>query len=212
MFKARSVLALCLAVGCLGASAPAMASTAGWMVNHTELTGTAAITETLTTSVAGVYFNAPTMPLFLQCKSLAVGALDFLITAPNSGRIGRFLFSECAVTSPEGCSLANPTIATFPQLLTELTLDGTLGIKGEIKPAEKFGLAQIDVIGTSCAVAGSTFIKGGLGLLLPSGQDERTVQALLVTSSSKLVIGTSPAFAHFTLLANLTSDQTWSFL
>lgn len=210
MPKARPFVTSCLALACLSMSAPTAASAAGWMVNHNELTSSSKLATSFLSSQLS--FNVPEIPLTLTCNSKTIGDLNFSINPPADGLVEHFIFLGCEIPSPEGCT-TGPTITTFATLLTELTLDGALGVKGEIKPTEKFGFAQFAVSGTSCAVASDYFIQGTLGLLLPSGQDERTLQALLISDAGKLKIGLHPATAHFTWLVPLSlSSQTWSFL
>jgi hypothetical protein len=210
MLKARSVLPLCLALCCLSAPPSATAATGGWMINHVQLTGSSKLATSFLTSP--IHFNTPEIPLDLSCKSSTVDDSNFTINAPSDGKAEHFLFLGCEVSFPEGCT-TNSAIATFPTLLTELTLEGTLAVKGEIKPTEKFGFAQVQVFGTSCAASGQYFIQGALGLLLPFGQDERTLQTLLISDAGKLTIGMHPATAHFTWLVGLSAtNQTWSFL
>jgi hypothetical protein len=208
MSKAKIVLtalAAALALSALVATA-ASAATAGWMVNNEQLSGSAAFAATAKVTPGKL---TAANGLIVNCKGTSIEGSGE-ITSPTKAS-GQLTFQECK-SENENCTLASPKIGTLPLLLTEITLDGTLAVRGHIEGETK-AFATFKYEGASCALAGVNAVKGKVEFLAPEGQDERTFQEVLITAlPGELQVGSSEAKLHFTTLLSLKSGQSWSFL
>jgi hypothetical protein len=212
MQKAKLLLAMCLTALCASVSMPgsASATTAGWMVNGTILTGTAGLPGTVATTPASL--EDPELEISIKCNSKVVDGTNLQISAPSGGGADGLSFLECEALTPAGCSLQSPTIATLPLAFLEITLEGALAIAGGIKPRIKVTLGSFDLVGKACAIASIYTLGGTIALLAPLGQDERTLQEILITDGGRFKINSNPGRLDLTLSASLVSKQGWSFL
>jgi hypothetical protein len=191
------------------ASASASAVTAGWMVNGTMLSGSAALATTARVDEKGVLTGAG---FKIICEGKTLSGIAPEISAPNTGMAQSLEFTECAGEEP--CTLASTTIKTFP-IGVEATLEGALAVVATFKPLTGTVFSTIKFEGTECGLAGETPIKGTVKVLAPTGQDERTLQLItsIATEASKeLLVGSGAASLKGSILLQLANHQLWSFL
>ncbi|HSZ68916.1 MAG TPA: hypothetical protein VK756_01005 [Solirubrobacteraceae bacterium] len=208
MFKAKIVLtafAATLALSALVATA-ASAAEAGWMVNKAQLSGSAAFASTAKVTPGNL---TAANGINVRCNGTKIEGSGEIIS-PTKAK-GQLTFQECQ-SENENCTLASPKIGTLPLLLTEITLDGTLAVRGHIEGETKT-FATFKYEGSSCSLAGVNTIAGKVEFLAPEGQDERTFQEVLVSAlPGELRFLGSEGKLHFTALLALKSGQAWSFL
>jgi hypothetical protein len=191
------------------ASATASAVTAGWMVNGTLLTGSAALATTAAVDENGVLEGGGVK---ITCKGKTLNGAAPKIEAPSMGAASDLEFTECKAEEP--CKITTSTIKTLP-LLVEATLEGVLAVVATFKPQTGTIFTTLKFEGESCGLSGTTPIKGTAQVLAPTGQDERTLQLINATTSAAsntLFLGSSPASLAGSALLQLASGQSWSFL
>lgn len=211
-FKVASVVALaCLPA--LGLTAlrptPATAATAGWKVNGTFLTGSSLV---LSTATVDNEFKMKAAGIAFACPSNNLTNIGATMVAPNKGEATTIVLKECASQSPS-CKI--PSTITVVPIVGETTLDGLLAVKAVIKPKTKTVYATIKFEGAECALLGVEPITGQGSGLSPTGQDERTLQQIISTTteaSGELKVGSSPAEVVGSALIQLLSGERWSFL
>jgi len=211
MSKVRQVIMVCAGVLALSAmaSASASAATAGWMVNGTMLTGSAALATTAAVDQEGVLKGGG---VTVTCKGSTLNGVAPEIKVPNKGSAGDLEFTECSAASP--CEVTPPTVKT-QTVLVEATLEGVLAVVATFKPETGTIFATLKFSGSGCALSGTTPIKGQAKVLAPTGQDERTLQlinAITTEASGELLLGSSGASLTGSALLRLASGQSWSFL
>ena len=208
MSKAKitfAAFAVVLAVSAMTSNSASAAE--GWLIKGTLLVGTAALATTAAVDEVGVLRWTATS---ISCTALSV--VNPLIASPNKGSVSSLVFEGCAAQSP--CSLPTGRIATLP-ILTEVTLDGSLALKGVFKPETGTTLATIKLEGAGCADTEKELVTGDLPWLAPTGQDERTWQLLSVnigTAQELLLVGHTPASLVGSILLKLASSLPWSFM
>jgi hypothetical protein len=192
------------------ASASASAATAGWMVNGTNLSGSAAIATTAKVHEA---FALAGGGLNITCTGNLNGVRPE-IKSPNKDFAQELVFTACTTTNG-GCTV--PTeILTVP-ILTEATLDSSnaLGVIDTFKPETGTLFVNIPFKGELCAVVGTKPVTGKVTTLAPTGQDERVAQLLVANvaeGASEIFIASSAASFKGSALLQLQSGQAWSFL
>jgi hypothetical protein len=190
------------------ASSSAMA-TEGWLINGTLLSGRAALATTAFVDQETVLgFNAIT----IRCASHTLTGVSPQIESPNMGSATSLVFEECSAEGGE-CGLSSPKIGTLP-LLTEVTLDGPLAVRGVFKAQKGETFATIKLEGVNCAEAAKLPITGDVPWLAPTGQDERTWQLLSVNVplTGLLKVGSAAAMLEGSILLKLASSLPWSFM
>ena len=197
------------------AAGTAFAATEGWMVNGTMLSGskklmtTGKVTSNGKLSAAGVE---------IECTSPEIEGNGPEITSPNKGGATSVIFKSCEVTTGKPpCSLATKTIGTLPVLITEITLDGALAVKGKFVPEKGVGtkavFATIKYEGASCALVGIQPVTGRVSFLASLGQDEMTWQPVLIfAAAGDLFEGSSEAKLHGEAELATENLEPWSFL
>jgi hypothetical protein len=211
MSKARQIMVVCAGVLALSAFASATASavTAGWMVNGTMLTGSAALATTAAVDQEGVLEGGGVK---ITCIGKTLNGIAPEIKASNKGAAGNLEFTECSAAEP--CKIATKTIKTLP-ILVEATLEGVLAVVATFKPEVGTIFTTLKFEGTECSLSGTTPIKGSAQVLAPTGQDERTLQlinAITTAASNTLLLGSSPASLSGSALLQLAHGELWSFL
>jgi hypothetical protein len=210
MSKVKIIVSAFIAVLAVGAvaSASASAATAGWMVNGTLLSGSAALATSAPSDETAALNGGG---LNIECK----GPLDGTkpeIKSSNTGSAQALTFTECT-TGNENCSVPT-SIGTVP-VLAEATLEGALAVPVKFKPETGTIFATIKFSGEKCSVAGIKPVTGKVTASGPTGQDERTTQELAVNvtvASAELFIASSAASLKGAALLKLQSGQGWSFL
>jgi hypothetical protein len=208
MLKPKLIIIGCLAAIALSASAASTASaaTSGWMVNGTLLSGskslssTVTVTENSTLEAAGVSVKCAGPLRWLLRRILAIAHAIFLA-----------IFGGC--TAQQNCTVAKE-LSTVPITATEITLEGTSGVKGVLKPETKTTLATILYEGALCALEGVQPVTGKLKFLGPLGQTEMTSQpaSFFTEAAGELKIGSSEAKIKGAGEVSLESHEPWSFL
>jgi len=198
------VFAATLALSALVATS-ASAAEAGWMVNKAQLSGSEKFAKTAKVTPG----NLETKEIHVHCSGTVLEGTGEITSPTKAG--GQLTFKECE-SLDANCTLESSNIKTLPLLLTEITLDGTLAVRGHIEGETK-AFATFKYLGASCALAGVQGVKGKVEFLAPEGQDERTFQEVLITAlPGELQVGSSEAKLHFTTLLSLESGKSWSFL
>lgn len=191
-------------------SPPAAAAEAGWMVNGTKLTGTAALSTT-----AAVHEK---FALTFAGEEIDCNGEDLTLVKPTINGASRMNdtesleFNKCATGSP--CVLATSTIRTLP-VLVDLTLDGALAVRGHFLPTNTSKtLATIEFEGTECTFAGAEPIKGTLAFLAPTEQSENTLQLIRTKTETngELNLGLFAVTVSGSFLLRLANGGSFSFL
>jgi hypothetical protein len=97
----------------------------------------------------------------------------------------------------------------------EATLEGVLAVVVTLNPKTKSIMATFAFEGSKCASAGVNAVTGTAKLLLPTGQDERTLQlvnSIATKASGELKVASSAAQLKGSILVRLASGEPWSFL
>lgn len=205
MFKLNLVVLASLAALTLGASASASASTAGWMLNKSMLSGSKGLMKK-EPPPSEVKFSAAGAAG--QCASTTLeGAL---IQSPNQGSATSITFNGCEAEEP--CTLGSNTVTTVPVTLSEITLEGTLAVRGKIKPSTKNVFATVQFLGATCALLGVQPITGAVKVLDLTGQHEAVLQQVLVDDNKELKLGSSELHVHFTIFLSPEALEEFSFL
>jgi hypothetical protein len=212
MNRARVVLGslmVVLVVAAVGVPGSAMAATAGWMVNGTQLSGSAAVA---TTAKVTEPYKVSGGGLNIECKSAVAEAVKPEIKAPNKVSVTAGINSGCTTTNAN-CTVP-ASIASVPSI-AEITLDGALATVGVVKPQTGTIFSTIKFSGENCAVAGIKTLSGSFQVVTPTGQDERPIQLSesKVTEAEKtLFIASSAVSASAAGLGTLASGLWWNFL
>ncbi len=212
MSKTKLIVAVFAAMVAISAVTSATAF-AGWKVGGTELA--AGAKQKLMTS------GIVEQPAILEGIGFKItcgrtGKEDITGVAPeiegtNKGGATSVTFHECAGEEP--CAIGSNTITTVPVLLTELTLDGTLAVKGAFVPETKTTFTTIKFEGAECALTGTQPVTGKASFLAFTGQDERTFQSVLLFSETgKLKVGSSEAKLHGRGLLSTANLVPWSYV
>jgi hypothetical protein len=214
MSKTKIMMMVSVGVLALGAFASASASavTAGWMVQGTMLNGTKALATTAAVDEVGKFVFAG---VTITCSgSVFNGANPKINSATNMGDAESLTFNGCSAN--EHCSVPT-SISTLP-ILVELTLDGTLAVKGKFLPnppgPSKKTFATIPFEGELCALEGKQPVSGTQAFLAPTGQDERTLQLITATqdTAGELKVGSFAATLKGSILIRLANGEPFSFL
>jgi hypothetical protein len=214
MSKVKVMMTVCVGVLALSALASASASavTAGFMVNGTMLSGTRALASTAAVDEAAKLEAAG---VTIICNGPVLnGASPKINSATNMGDAESLTFNGCSAN--ENCSVPT-SISTLP-VLVDLTLDGTLAVKGKFLPhgpgANTKTFATILFGGALCALEGVQPVSGTQAFLAPTGQDERTLQLISATQdvAGELKVGSSAATLTGLILVRLASGEAFSFL
>jgi hypothetical protein len=210
MSKIRAVVWVFLVgfVVCAVASASATAATAGWMVNGTLLSGSAALATSAPSDETAVLNGGG---LNIECSGPGDQTKPE-IKSPNKGSAASVIFTGC-MTKDANCSVP-ASIGTVP-VLGEATLEGALAVQVKFKPETGTIFATLKFSGEICSVAGIKPVTGKVTASRPTGQDERTVQEMVVNTTEgagELFIASSAASLKGAALAKLQNGLPWSFL
>jgi hypothetical protein len=211
MSQARQITVVCAGVLVLSAltSTLASAATAGWMVNGTMLTGSAAVATVAAVDQVGVLEGGG---VTITCTGKTLNSITPEIKSPTKAAANTVEFTGCKAAEP--CTLAAEKINTDP-VLEEATLEGVLALIGTLKPEVGTVFTTIKFSGAECGLSGTTPIKGEVKVLEPTGQDERTLQLsnLITTAASGVLeLGSSAASLSGSALFELAHGELWSFL
>jgi hypothetical protein len=190
------------------ASIPASAVTAGWMVKGAALTGTKALASTAAVDENWLLKSAG---VTISCNGSTVNGIGPEIQAPHGGMTTKIELNGCSAN--ENCAVTQ-TIGTTP-LAIEFTLDGTSAALATFLPKTKTSLATIEMKGEQCAVLGVQNVTGKVHALLPTGQEEGTLQRVKVNvpeSSGEVKVGSSAGEIKGSALPQLATHEPWSFL
>ena len=214
MRMVKTVFVVCVAVSVMGAVATTTASavTPGWMVNGNMLEGSKALATTAavdeSTVLSGGGFS-------LRCSGAILSGVAPEIISPSMGSATSLILHECVSTTTD-CELSasDKEIHTVP-LLSEVTLEGVLGVRGMFSPKTGSTLATIKFEGEKCSGAGTKGITGSVVASAPTGQDERTSQLHTVNTEateSTLKFASGAAKLTGKALLKLASGEPWSYL
>ena len=191
------------------------ASNPAWHINASELaeSETRALSSIATTD-AGTILNTPALPLKLTCKG-PLSAATPLIAAPNLATAASLTFTECSVIEPTTCKLASTEIKTTP---VEATASTATGIADHLsfKTTSKH-FAEFILEGSSCSISGKKAATGTVVLKAPTGQAEKTAQAIeglgsLEQGADSLQVANDPAYLEGgKTLLKLETGEPWSF-
>jgi hypothetical protein len=211
MSKAKLITTVCVGALALSAFASTTSAMANWMVNGTNLNGTRALATTARVDEESlVKFGGN---VAVRCHGETLNEVNIQIeSATEMGASSKLEFTGCSAN--ENCTVPT-TISTEP-VLVDVTLDGPLAIWATFLPKTKTIFATIPLEGEKCALAGNVVIIGKAKMLVPTGQDERTLQLLVanVTEGSgelKTSLGLAAELKSSALL-RLASGESWSFL
>jgi hypothetical protein len=178
------------------------------MVNGTLLSGSKALAGTDSVTSPAVLEAAG---VTVECSGPKLRLIRRIILAIAHAIILAIL-GNCK-SNTANCSESPEEISSVALLASEITLDGTLAVKGVVKPETKNVLATIKFEGASCALLGVQPVTGKVKALAKTGQDERKLQSVAIsTETGDLKLGSSEAKASGTSEVELESGETWSFL
>lgn len=197
------------------ASSLASATTAGWMVNGSQLTGTAALANTA--AVDGPNGGTLTAAqVKVHCSGTTLkGENPKINGATGMGDASSLEFTGCV--GEGACPLGEhqgTTVKTLP-VLVDLTLNGATADKGVFLATNSSKLfATIEFGGTECSFAGVNGVTGTQGFLAPTGQTENAVQLLEAETltTGELKLASAAATLKGAILVKLASGLPFSFL
>jgi hypothetical protein len=176
------------------------------------LNGTRALASTAAVDENGVLVAAG---VTITCSGSALsGASPKINSATNMGDAESLTFNGCSAN--EHCAVPT-SISTLP-VLVDLTLDGTLAVKGKFLPhgpgANTKTFATFAFEGALCALEGVQPVTGTQAFLALTGQDERTLQLITATRDveGELKVGSSAGTLKGSILVRLASGEPFSFL
>jgi hypothetical protein len=207
MSKVKLVVTIAV-VAALVCWAPAWASAAsGWMVNGTQLSGSAKLKQVDPSAGAEIPIPGATV----RCEAPTFEVIGGAISSPAGLVSSRILFKGCTSTT-KVCQVVGGEVEVGALLGTGITLDGALGARGTLAADGPF--AQLEFEGELCALSEIPIeIKGGVDFKAPEGQDERKSQSILwFALSHQLTVGATQIGFHFHGSLLLESEKTWSFL
>ncbi len=185
-------------------------ASASWLIEGSELAGTAALATKETVTEA---FKLEAAGVTVECTANSVNATGSEIQAPNLILASSLSFNECAA-SGGGCSLATKTIATLP-LLAEVIQSAIPEDIAMLRPKTSKTLAVIHLEGASCALSGVQPVTGTkLPFLanLPKGQEEKALQPLKAeVLTGQIQLGSSAARLRGALLLGLATGKAYSY-
>lgn len=169
-------------------------ASAGWFVEGSELTGSAALATTAAVDEA-FKLEVPSVATTVKCSGSTLSSTSPEIVAPSRIAMASITFSSCKTEGTGGCTLAAETISSLPLLaeLTELTYPED---KAAFTPKTKKTFAAIHFEGGTCALAGIQPVTAAtkLSATLPTGQEEKTLQQIKVkTTKGDLKLGLNEA-------------------
>jgi len=213
MSRAKVIIAAfiaALAISAVG-SAAASASTAGWMVNGTLLSGSKPLATTAAVMKTGVLtFSTVTV----ECTGETLNGIAPAIESSNKGSATSLEFTACKTPTGSKCELVGTKVNTLP-ITVEATLSGTLGVRASFSPKTGTLFTTLLFKGASCAIAEEVQpVTGKANVLGPTGQDERASQEIVATAltAGELKVGSSAATLAGAALLRLASGESWSFL
>src|ERR1700723_2201185 len=211
----RKVKVAIVVLGLVFAISGSMSNTASaaWLVKGTVVsTGVAVVRTARVTQNAVFTFNN----ISITCTT-GGGGMAGVIESPSMGSAASIVFGNCSVTSGNPpCTLEMPgepgTIGTAP-VLAEVTLEGVLAAKAVFKPRTKSAFATIKFAGATCSVSGVEAIGGAATVSMPTGQDSRTSQEVVInTPSGELKMGSNAVTLTGKVLLKLASGLPWDFM
>jgi hypothetical protein len=183
-FVRVAVVVAAVAALCIAGTTPA--ASAGWVVEGTQLSGTAAlatkaqVTEAVKLSASGVT---------IECAG-TINGVSLDIQSPNKIAASSLTFNECKTTG-ESCTLATKAIGTVP-VAAELTEQTTAEAAAAFLPKTKTVLATISFEGASCALTGVQPLSGKIKARLP-GIERKSLPIAFLSESGQLKLGNNGA-------------------
>jgi hypothetical protein len=182
-------------------------ASAGWFIEGTALTGTAALSTT-----AAVDENAliKAAGVTITCKGTTLNS-----TAPQLEASGGMLsvssltFNECSANA--NCTVAS-SVGSVP-ILADLAEEAGFADKIVFLPKTKTVLATIKFEGGTCALLGVQPITGKATAKMPTGQIEsasQQVEANVTEASAELKVGSSAAEFKDKPLFKLATDKVFA--
>jgi hypothetical protein len=217
MSKVKIVLMVLGAIVAFSALGVASAS-AGWLVNGTPLTGSAALSvQALADAVPT--FLAPAIGLSIKCRGHFLDAGSPQISGVDKVFATSLTFLECQTVTPEKCELikgGGETIKTIPVLALAFKGKGE-SVNLTFKPETKTTFADIEFSeANTCAFNGEEPIVGSFVLGAPTGGLSLAAQTLTGLGSTEgnnsLKVQGDPVFIDGgAYLLTLASGSKWSF-
>jgi hypothetical protein len=213
-YRARMAITILIAALALAAlaSTSALAVPPGWMINGETLSGSEALATTA--KVDEVYkLKSSAANVSIECNGSTLNMIAPEITSPSSGSDSSLEFTGCKALTAN-CTLSSSSIKSTPSTL-ELTLEGVLAVIVTLRPKTKTTMETFLFEGEKCASEGLNAVTGTAKLLLPTGQDERTLQlvnSIATEASDELKVASSAAELRGSVLIGTGSGDTWSYL
>jgi hypothetical protein len=206
----KAVMAVAVVVVAVSAVVSASASAASWHVGGEELVGSAALASG-TTRVEGVEFGYGSVEV--RCSGVELKGAS--IVGPSGGSVEHLVFKGCVFSPGSPCSVkGSGAIESKP-----LSVAAALGGKSPedtlvLKPASGAVLAEFQVVGASCALAGRVDLAGKVTVVLPEGREELAEQELSMRTtigSGELTWNSTGMWLEGGVKAMLASGKAWSF-
>jgi hypothetical protein len=206
----KAVVAGLVVVMAFSAVAASGASAASWHVGGEELAGSAALASG-TTKVEGVEFGYGSVAV--RCSGVELKGAS--IVGPSGGSVEHLVFKGCVFSPVSPCSVkGGGAIESKP-----LSVVAALGGKSPedtlvLKPASGAVLAEFQVVGASCQLAGLARLTGKVTVVLPEGREELAEQEVLMRttiSSGELLWNGTGMWLEGGVKVMLASGKAWSF-
>ena len=209
MFRVRTIIAslVCGVVATSLLVSMTSQAWAGWLINGTSLTGTAALA---TKQAVAERFKLKAIGVTVECAGGSLSGTGMEVGSPNTLSAASITFSECSASEP--CSLATKAITSVP-IAAEMQETGFPEDVATLAPKTKTILATIKFNGEVCALLGVQPVKGSMFVGFPAGQEERTLQEVRaeIPEVGELTLGSSGVVFTGAALLELSSKQTIGF-
>jgi hypothetical protein len=205
----KAVMGVAVVVMAFSAVAASGASAASWHVGGEELVGSASLASG--TTAGGVEFGYGSVEV--RCSGVELKGAS--IVGPSGGSVEHLVFKGCVFSPGSPCSVkGGGAIESKP-----LSVVAALGGKSPedtlvLKPASGGVLAEFQVEGTSCQLAGLVRLTGKVTVVLPEGREELAEQEVLMRttiSSGELKWNGTGMGLDGGVKVMLASGKAWSF-
>ncbi|HEY3827822.1 MAG TPA: hypothetical protein VGL57_01370 [Solirubrobacteraceae bacterium] len=190
-------------------SAPALAVTSGWIVNGTNLKGTAKVSSTAAVMKKFVFkFSGITA----ECTGQNVVHVGGEIESPNKGSASSIEFNGCTTVAGSKCLLSSTKISSLP-VKAEVTLEGLLAVRATVTPKTGTLFTTLLFTGATCSIAEEVqSVTGQMSETEPTGRKEMAKQEVIVKGGGGIEVSGSAATVEGSALVSLSSGLPWSFL
>jgi hypothetical protein len=215
--KVKMVMVVSVVVVVLGVFG-AVPALAGWLINGTTLTGSAAVsTQALTDAPAT--FLVPALGLAIQCTGHFLDGLRPQIFGGDKGYAEQLRFLGCGTVTPAKCELIekNDTSISTTAVLVLASLGKGESVNVVFTPETKATFGNIEFSeANTCAFNGDEPVNGAAVAGLPTGQLSLLAQQITGLGSTEgnnslLVDGDKAFIEGGSYLLTLASDSKWSF-